>query len=174
LATSIEIWADYARDRFDSAAKRVDEFRNWARQLSAVVAVVIGLELTLVGKVLELKPVPALRLWCLATLLSAAAVQLGVLVWQLFLGYRSRDVLWPESPIVLAGYFIGQDEQEARRVIGAHYAKAYGRCHDLGIYVGRRVGIATVIFTFSMLLFFVGVVAWVVLSSGLYFFMAED
>jgi hypothetical protein len=49
VATNIEVWADYAKDRFESAAKRVDEFRNWARQLSAAVAVVIGLELTLVG-----------------------------------------------------------------------------------------------------------------------------
>lgn len=169
VATNIEVWADYAKDRFDSAVNRVDEFRNWARQLSAVVAVVIGLELTLVGKVLELTPGPALRHWCLAMLLFAAAGQLGILVWLLFIGYRSHDILWPESPIVLADYLIGQDEQEARRVVGAYYAKAYRRFHDLSIHVGRRVGIATTIFTLSMLLLFIGVVAWVILDSGLYF-----
>jgi hypothetical protein len=90
-------------------------------------------------------------------------------VWLLFIGYRSHDVLWPESLIVLADYLIGQDEQEARRVIGAYYAKAYRPFHDLSIHVGRRVGIATTIFTLSMLLLLIGVVAWVVLDSGLYF-----
>jgi hypothetical protein len=49
VASNIEVWADYSKDRFESSAKRVDEFRNWARQLSAAVAVVIGLELTLVA-----------------------------------------------------------------------------------------------------------------------------
>jgi hypothetical protein len=169
LATNIEVWADYAKDRFDSAAKRVDEFRNWARQLSAAVAVVIGLELTLVGKVLALESGLTLRLWCLAALLLAAAVQLGLLVWLLFIGYRSRDILWPESPVVLAGYVIGQDEHEVRRVIGAYYAKAYKRFHDLSIQLGSRVGVATIIFTVSMVLLFIAVVEWVVLASGLYF-----
>jgi hypothetical protein len=48
VATNVEVWADYAKDRFESAAKRVDEFRNWARQLGAAIAVVVGLELSLV------------------------------------------------------------------------------------------------------------------------------
>jgi hypothetical protein len=169
VATNVEVWANYAKDRFESAAKRVDEFRNWARQLSAAVAVVISLELALVGKVLELKPAvhSTLRVWSLAALLLAAAVQLGLLVWLLFTGYRSRDILWPESPVVLADYVIGEDETETRRVIGAYYAKAYERFHALSIQLGSRVGIATVIFTVSMLLFFLAVVAWVVLASGL-------
>jgi hypothetical protein len=98
-----------------------------------------------------------------------AAVQLGILVWLLFIGYRSHDILWPESPIVLADYIIGQNEQEARRVIGAYYAKAYKRFRDLSIQIGSRVGVATIIFTLSMLLLFTGVVAWVVLASRLYF-----
>jgi hypothetical protein len=155
VATNIEVWADYAKDRFESAARRVDEFRNWARQLSAVAAVVIGLELTLVGKVLDLEPAvhSTLRVWSLAALLLAAAVQLGLLVWLLFTGYRSRDILWPESPVVLADYVIGEDETETRRVIGAYYAKAYERFHALSIQLGSRVGIATVIFTVSMLFF---------------------
>jgi hypothetical protein len=126
VGSNIEVWADYSKDRFESAGKRVDEFRNWARQLGAAVAVVVSLELALVGKVLELKPVPhsTLRVWCLAALLLAVAVQLILLVWLLFIGYRSHDILWPESPVVLADYIFGQDEQETRRVIGAYYAKA--------------------------------------------------
>ena len=167
MASNIEVWADYSKDRFESAAKRVDEFRNWARQLGAAVAVVVSLELALVGKVLELKPVvhSTLGVWCLTTLLLAAAVQLILLVWLLFIGYRSHDILWPESPVVLADYILGQDEPETRRVIGAYYAKAYTRFHALSIRLGSRVGIATVIFTVSMLFFFLAVVAWVVLAS---------
>ena len=90
-------------------------------------------------------------------------------MWLLFIGYRSRDILWPESPVVLAGYVTGEDEQEVRRVIGAYYAKAYKRFHDLSIQLGSRVGIATIIFTVSMVLLFIAVVEWVVLASGLYF-----
>jgi hypothetical protein len=169
VASNIEVWADYSKDRFESAAKRVDEFRNWARQLGAAVAVVVSLELALVGKVLELKPVVpfTLRVWCLAILLLTAAVQLILLVWLLFIGYRSHDILWPESPVILADYILGQDEPETRRVIGAYYAKGYTRFHALSIRLGSRVGIATVIFTVSMLFFFVAVVVWVVLASRL-------
>ena len=97
MATNIEVWADYAKDRFESAAKRVDEFRNWARQLSAVVAVVIGLELTLVSKVLELKPPfdPTLRGCCLIAFLVAIGIQLLLIWWLLFVGYVSRTIRWP-------------------------------------------------------------------------------
>jgi hypothetical protein len=169
VASNIEVWADYSKDRFESAAKRVVEFRNWARQLGAAVAVVVSLELALVGKVLELKPVvpSTLRVWCLAILLLTAAVQLILLVWLLFIGYRSHDILWPESPVILADYILGQDEPETRRVIGAYYAKGYTRFHAISIRLGSRVGIATVIFTVSTLFFFVAVVVWVVLASRL-------
>jgi hypothetical protein len=168
VATNVEVWANYSKDRFESAVKRVDEFRNWARQLSAAVAVVISLELTLVGKILELKPPidSTLRLWCLSMLLLAAAAQLILLVWLLVTGYRSHEIRWPESPIVLADYVLAQDEEETRRVIGAYYAKAYERFHALSIRVGSRVGIVTVIFTVSMLLLLAAVVAWVALAAG--------
>ena len=168
MATNVEVWANYSKDRFESAVKRVDEFRNWARQLSAAVAVVISLELTLVGKILELKsPVDStLRLWCLRTLLFAAAAQLILLVWLLVTGYRSRDIRWPESPVVLADYVLAHDEQETRRVIGAYYAKAYERFHALSIKVGTHVGVATLIFTISMLLLLAAVAAWIALAAG--------
>lgn len=168
MPTNIEVWAGYAKDRFESAAKRVDEFRNWARQLGAAVAVVVSLEITLVGKVLEPKSAAStLRLWCLAALLLAVAVQLVLLVRLLSIGYRSSEILGPESPVVLADYIFGQDEMETRRVIGAYYAEAYHRSHGLSIQLGRRVGIATVVFTGSTLIFFLAVVAWAVLASGL-------
>lgn len=169
MATNVEVWADYAKDRFESAAKRVDEFRNWARQLGAAIAVVVGLELSLVSKVLELEPPfnRTARLVCLAALLLAAAVQLALLVWLLFIGYRSRTIRWPESPLVLADYVLGYDEEETRRVIGAYYAKSYERFHALSISLGTRVGYATLAFTISMLLLFSGVLVWVSLALGL-------
>jgi len=167
VATNIDVWADYAKDRFESAAKRVDEFRNWARQLGAAVAVVIGLELTLVAKVLELK-LPAShprRGLCLVAFLLAAGIHFLLLWWLLFTGYRSRKIRYPESPVLLADYILDRDEQETRRVIGAYYAKAYDRFHDLSKRLGTKVAVATVVFTGSMLLLFGGVLLWVELAT---------
>jgi hypothetical protein len=161
VASNIDIWAGYAKDRFESAAKRVDEFRNWARQLSAAVAVVIGLELTLVGRVLELKPPfdPTLRGRCLIAFLVAVGIQLLLIWWLLFVGYVSRPVRYPESPVVLAGYVLNQDAQETQRMIGAYYAKAYDRFHAVSRRLGTNVGVATIVFAISILLFFAGVLA---------------
>lgn len=166
MATNVEVWGDYAKDRFESAVKRVDEFRNWARQLSAAVAVVVGLELTLVGKVLELprRANATLLLVCVAMLLLAVVVQLLLLVWLLFIGYRSQTVRWPESPLTLAKYVADRDELETRRLLGAYYAKAYDQLHQLSISVGIRVGHATATFTGSMLLLFLGVAVWIYLA----------
>jgi hypothetical protein len=46
-----EDWLDYSKSRYESARSGIIEFRAWARQLFAAMAVVIGLEVNLLLKV---------------------------------------------------------------------------------------------------------------------------
>jgi hypothetical protein len=168
VATKIEVWANYAKDRFESASKRVDEFRNWARQLGAAIAVVIGLELTLVGRALDLQKFDrGLRDGCLIAFLSALAIQTGLLFKLLRTGYVGQKVLGPESPVVLARYVLTQDDDETQRMIGAYYAKAHDRFHTLSEDLGRSVGITTRIFAWSIVLLLAGVALLVAVARGL-------
>jgi hypothetical protein len=169
VASKIETWARYAQDRFEAASKRVDEFRNWARQLGAAVAVVIGLELTLVGRTLDLKPPldRGLRDGCLVIFLAAVLIQTVLLFKLLKAGYVGQKVLGPESPVTLARYVLTQDDEETQRVIGAYYAKAHDRFHSLSEDLGRSVGMATRIFAWSIVLLLAGVALLVVVARGL-------
>lgn len=159
MTTNIEAWADYARDRFEAVSRRVDEFRDWARQLGTAIAVVIGLEFSLVGWSLDIATTSdrGLRNGCLIAAAAALAIQTGLLFKLLRIGYISRDIIGPESPAVLARYVLIQDEKETRRVIGAYYAKAHDRFHRLSETLGRSLGSATRTFAWSIALFLVGI-----------------
>jgi hypothetical protein len=159
MATNIDVWAGYAKDRFDSTSKRVDEFRNWARQLGSAIAVVIGLELALLGRVLDHEPPfdRGLRGGCLIAFLSAIVIQTALLFGLLRTGYVGQTVVGPESPVILARYVLTQRDQETQRMIGAYYARAHDRFHALSETLGRRVGIATRIFAWSIVLLLAGV-----------------
>ncbi len=145
---TLGVWATYAKDRFDTASKRVDEFRNWARQLGGAVAVVIGFELALVGRVLDMKPPfdASLRTWTLVLFLLTIAAQVLLLFWTLRVGYTGQTVLGPESPSKLAEFIVNVDEAGAQQLTGAYYAKAYDTFHALSEELGRAVGRATQLF----------------------------
>lgn len=167
MATNIDVWAGYAKDRFDSTSKRVDEFRNWARQLGAAIAVVIGLEFTLVGRVpdIELPFDRESRDGCLLAFLSALVIQTGLLFGLLRTGYVGETVVGPESPVALTRYVLTQSDQETQRMIRAYYARAHDRFHALSETLGRRVGVATRIFAWSIVLLLAGVALLVIVAG---------
>lgn len=156
---TLKVWASYSRDRFDSASKRVDEFRNWARQLGGAVAVVIGFELTLVGRVLDLKPPfdASLRTWTLVLFLLMIAAQVLLLFWALRTGYSGHTVVGPESPSKLAEFIVDADEAGAEQLTGAYYAKAYDAFHDLSEELGKSVGQANRFFAVTVGILVIGV-----------------
>lgn len=163
---TIEIWGDYAKDRFDSIAKRIDELRNWARQLTAAIAVVIGIELTLAGKVLDLKPPfdVLLRNGCLLLFLSAVILQSILLFWVLHIAYVGRTILGPERPSILADYVLGRGPDEVRQVLGAYYASAYDNFFTFSEELGKKVSGATRAFAWSIVLPVAGFALFVLLA----------
>lgn len=156
---TLKVWAGYAKDRFDSASKRVDEFRNWARQLGGAVAVVIGFELTLVGRVLDLKPPfdASLRIWTLVLFLLTIVAQVLLLFWAIRTGYSGHTVLGPESPSKIAEFIVDVDEAGAEQLTGAYYAKAYDAFHDLSEQLGKAVGRANRFFALTVGVLVIGV-----------------
>jgi hypothetical protein len=168
LPTNIEVWAGYAKDQYDSAKKQVDRFRDWARQLNAAVAVVVGLELTLLVHILDLKPPFNHSLYTACTRIFLLAILWkGALLWWLFrVGYRGERIVGPESPVVLADFVINQNGEETQRMIGAYYAKAYERFYPLSERLARRVAIATELFGWSIFPSFLGVLLMVSLAAS--------
>ena len=122
------MWADYAKDRFDFWADRVNELRNRARQLGAAVGVVIGLELTLLAR-FALEAIPTRGRWlflsCLAALFVAFGLQLLLLPRSLKIGYDSDKIRGgPESPSdkVFRADLWSKDEKQAKNTLGLYYA----------------------------------------------------
>lgn len=163
MATKIETWVGYARDRFESVSKRVDEFRNWARQLGTAVAVLIGIELTLVGRLADASLSKQVRYGCLGAILLSVAMQ-GLLLFRLLhVAYVGRTILGPESPVTLWPYVSEQKSPEdAEWMIGAYYANAHDEFHRLSEELGRSVGRATHLFAWSIIPFLASVLVYVV------------
>ena len=156
---TLKVWASYSKDRFDSASKRVDEFRNWARQLGGAIAVVVGFELTLVGRVLDLKPPfdASVRIWTLVLFLLMIAAQVLLLFRVLRTGYSGHTVVGPESPSKLAEFIVDADEAGAEQLTGAYYAKAYDAFHNLSEELGKSVGQANRFFAVTVGILVVGI-----------------
>lgn len=166
---TIGIWSDYAKDRFDFASKRVDEFRNWARQLAGVVGVVIGFELTLIGRILDLRaPVSGgLRALTLTIFLGTVLAQVLLLFRILRIGYSGHQLVGPESPTVLAKFVAEKDEATTKQFVGAYYAHAYDKFRVVGEELGVDVGKATRVFTMTLiaLLTGLGLLVWLSISA---------
>lgn len=167
---TIEAWGGYAKDRFDAASKRVDEFRNWARQLAGVIGVVIGFEFTLTGRVLDLKPPfdADLRTVVLVIFLLTILFQIFLLTKILQTGYAGEQIVGPESPAVLAAFIADKDEITTEQVIGAYYAKAADSFHHLSEGLGAQVGKTTRRFSWSLLSLLAGLGLLVWLSTKSY------
>lgn len=163
---TIAAWAGYAKDRYDAAAKRVDEFRNWARQLSGAIIVLIGFELTLLGRVLDLKPPysQTLRVLALVFLLASIVSQTALLLWAFRVGYRISRFIGPESPSVLAQFIASSDEAQTTQYIGAYYAKAFDLFHAASEGIAKAVDRLTRFFSATLALLLVAVGLLVTLS----------
>jgi len=167
---TIGVWSDYAKDRFDFASKRVDEFRNWARQLAGVVGVVIGFELTLIGRILDLRaPVSGgLRVFTLTVFLGTVLAQVLLLFRVLRIGYSGHQLVGPESPTVLAQFVAEKDEPTTKQFVGAYYAHAYDRFRIVSEELGEDVGKATRVFTKTLIALLTGLGLLVWLSTSAY------
>lgn len=158
-AKGVEIWAQYAKERFDAGEKRLTDFRNWARQLAAAAGVVVGLEAALLGQVVKLADISGLAQGvCLILLLGTVAVQIVILGRAVAAGYVGKELLLAESPVVLAGHLDGKDEVWTRQTIGAYYAKSSDTVHAAAEAVAKEVGSLARAFRSSLWLLFAAMV----------------
>lgn len=164
-AGTIEAWARYARERFESADAGITQSRSWARQLLTAVAVVIGLEVSIIvrlaldeGSSLQL----LVRAGSLVLLLLALGLQFDVLRRTLRLGYRDGRLLGPERPSILGSYVAGMSDTEATRVIGAYYAFAYDHFRELGDRLAEAVAEAARRFQWTLAPVLAGVILLIV------------
>ena len=145
----LEVWAAYARERFKWVDARITDYRSWARQLAAAIAVVIGLGMTLVARLaLDERPTldPSWRTGCLVVFFAILAVQVWTLRRALLVGYQTEAVVEPERPSLIVDYVAAHDEVEAHRVTGAQYANAYDRFRTVSDRLGENVASATRVF----------------------------
>lgn len=164
---TISAWSSYSKDRFEAASKRIDEFRNWARQLAGVIGVVIGFELTLIGRALDLKSLPPTETFVRGLALLVLLVTIGWQAWLLSrvlqAGYSGRTIVGPESPSRLATFVAALDESATKQLIGAYYAKAYDEFFQVGEELAQRVASLMQTFSKSLGLLLAGLIflAWV-------------
>jgi hypothetical protein len=159
---AITAWVQYSKDRYDAAEKRIADFRGWARQLAAAIAVVVGLEAALLGQLGKLGEASPLGMAaCLSILLAGAAVQIVLFGRAVKKGYVGQGLPGPESPVVIAGHV--STEAETRRMIGAYYAKAADESHAMAEGVVKEVAGLARCFTATLWLLF----AAMALTAGL-------
>jgi hypothetical protein len=137
------------------------DYRSWARQLAAAIAVVVGLGMTLVARLAldEHSTLdPAWRTGCLVVFFGILAVQVWTLRGALLVGYQTEATVEPESASLIVDYVAAHDEAEAHRVIGAHYANAYDRLRTLSERLGENVAGSMRVFQRTLAALLVGVV----------------
>jgi hypothetical protein len=119
----VDDWHDYAKSRYESARDSIIEFRGWARQLMGAMAVVIGLEITILLKVLELRT-PWKHVG-IAWLVVTVVYQLMIASRLVRLGYQMPRSLYvtPKSPRMMR-LEISKDTSRARVAIAEQYAEA--------------------------------------------------
>jgi hypothetical protein len=162
-AQGVAVWAQYSKERYDAAERRVADFRGWARQLAAAIAVVVGLEGTLrgqLGKSAEGSP-----LWltaCLVVLLCAVVCQIVLLGKAVKNGYVGRRQLGPERPAVVADHVT--TDLETRRITGAYYAMGADNLHELAEGLAGEVAGVARSFAATLWLVF----AAMALTAGMY------
>jgi hypothetical protein len=139
---ALEVWATYAKDRYDFQERRRSEFRGVARQLASVIAAVIGLEIVSVGKFVIASLNPNWRLGSILTLLVfflAVMFQSFLLVRSIRVGFGGEKLLGPESPMVLHEHLIGKDKAEVIRIVSSYYAKGEVPLHELNETLISRI-----------------------------------
>lgn len=151
---AVSIWAEYAKDRYDAGEKRLADFRGWARQLAAIVGVIVGLEAALIGQVLKLEVDARVLGVCLVLLLVTAAWLLTIMARAVSVGYVGKALLAPESPTVLAQHLGDKDEAAALRMVAAYYAKGSDNVHVLAEDVSREMKGIVWAFKWSLWLLF--------------------
>lgn len=152
---AVAIWAEYAKDRYDAAERRLADFRGWARQLAGVVGVIVGLEAALLGQVIKLEVDARLLGGCLALLLVTVAWQLVIMGRAVAVGYVGKELLAPESPAVLADHLGGKDDAAALRMVAAYYAKGSDNVHALAEELSREMKGIVRDFKWSLWLLFI-------------------
>lgn len=153
----METWAAYAKDRFDSAESQVKEFRNWARQLSAAVGVIISLEIGLIGKiVLDFKPgkQDCFVLLGLLGLLVAAGFQIRSLRKLFELGYIGKTIIGPATPGRMRRDLAHGQPYSVQEEIGHHYANSYDEVQSLAEKIATELSKETNRFVISLIGFF--------------------
>jgi len=165
-----------AKARFEAAEKRLDEFRNRARLLSTAVAFALGLELTLVQRLIELGPKP--RAWfqprsgselflaSVVVFLSTVGFQVVLLTRLLEKGFSTVKQHGLPNPIDVMRGTDGLDEPAVHEAIGNAYANAAAAWDKANVILGPEVGQLARYFSRSMWCVFavvVGLVSLVVL-----------
>ena len=98
--TGVSVWAQYAQGRYESAERRLGDFRNWARQLAAATGVLIGLGTTVIFQIVKLDLLDASRGWFLLSALilaGAVVMQLFLLTRLIHLGYAGEEHIGPRT-----------------------------------------------------------------------------
>lgn len=152
---TIKAWSEYAKDRFDAEADRIVEFRNWSRQLTAAIGLVVAFEVNAVVQIVlkgdsEHGLAWAARVVAIAAFAVAAWRQARALNDALRVGYRGDPLTGPESPAKLGEFILGKDEWETARLIGAYYANAFTEFYELAETLGKQVGTASLEFRRSL------------------------
>src|SRR5205809_884663 len=65
-----DVWFDYAKQRFDEVSGRIDGYRSTSRQMVAWIAVVLGLELSYLPKLLDGQVVKPTLLWLICVMIA--------------------------------------------------------------------------------------------------------
>jgi hypothetical protein len=159
------VWAEYAKDRYEAAEKRLSDFRGWARQLGAAIAVVIGLEAALLSQLSKAEDsTPRLCLLASLVLLGIAiAHQLVLFGRGIGKGYVGQGTLGPESAVLFTEHLPGKSEDEIQRIFGAYFAKSAESVHSVAEGVANEVGVLARNFQRSLWLLF----AVLVLVAGM-------
>lgn len=138
-----------AKARFEAAERRFDEFRNRARLLATAIAFAIGFELTILGRLIELRPKPApsvalcpqcvLFLVTVVVFILTVLLQIRLLTRVIEKGYGTEKQYGLPSPKDVMRDTKRFDEEQVHEAIGSAYANAAAGWEKTNAELGPQV-----------------------------------
>ena len=135
ITAAHEEWEAYAKHRYESRRGALVEYRSWARQLMQVMGVVIALEVTLFGRMID----NGFSIWNLVplgVLLVTITYQIILLDMARQVGYNLASFQHPAAPKDL---LVRESVEAMRQAIAAEYSTAYDERDAESAAVGQEV-----------------------------------
>ncbi len=159
-----EIWLNNVQEKYADGVKRMDGYRNLARQILGWIGVIVALEINLFSKLTEsLKGVSAaMDFAATGAFGDSMFIQMICFTLAAALGYSTFGPKIPEEPALLLKRIQGILSPEARERVAVYHTRAYDIYSKESKLFSWKFNVVTILFVVSL---------WLALCAAVFVFL---